>query len=170
MPCCFLLQTEKVQHINRVGKCGPMIAIHYSTFKTPGAWVSFESLGMILCKYGTCRTGACEQESRCWSLLRASRDSREVSSFKSQFSPRKNKLGSPPPQKTSTLFPKKTSSPADAFITAAVTVEMQEPNLLIGHTGVSPLMSAWLMPRETFAPWNAFWIKMYLWGKHLKKK
>lgn len=151
MPCSFLLWTEKVQHINRAGKCEPMIAIHYSTFKIPGARVSFESFGMILCKYGTFSTGACEQESRCWSLPRASQESREVSSLKSQFSPLKNKLGSPP-QKTSTLFPKKTPSPANAFVTAAAMVETEEPNLLVGHTGMSLLTSVQLMPRETFAP------------------
>lgn len=169
VPCSFLLRTKKVQHINRVGKCEPTIPIHYSTFKIPRAWVSFESFGMILCKYGTSSTATCKQESRCQSLLWASRDSREVSSSKSQFSPLKNKLGSPS-QKTSMLFPKKTSSPADAFVTAAATVETEELNSLIGHTGVSPLTSARLMPRGMFAPWKAFWTKMYLWGKHFKRE
>lgn len=88
-------------------------------------------------------------------LLWASRDSRKVSRLESQFSQIKNKLGHHP-QKTSTLIPKQTSSLAVAFVTAAVTVETNEPNSLSGHTGVSPLKSAWLMLRETLAPWNAF--------------
>jgi len=96
VPCSFLLRTKKVQHINRAYKCEPMIAIHDSTFKIPGGQVSLEQFGMILCKYGTFSTGSCKQESHCWWLLRASQDSREVSSLKSQFSPLKNKLGSPP--------------------------------------------------------------------------
>lgn len=106
---------------------------------------------MILCKYRTFSTGACKRESHCRLLLQASWDSRGVSSLKSQFSPLKNKLGSPP-QKTSMLFPKKTSLPADAFVTVAVTVEKEMLNSLVGHTDVSLLTSVRLMLQEVFAP------------------
>lgn len=78
-------------------------------------------------------------------LLQASRGSREVSSLKSQPSPLRNELGSLP-QKISTCFPKKTSSPADAFVTAAAAmVEREEQNSLAGHNSEP-------VPRERFAP------------------
>lgn len=72
-------------------------------------------------------------------LLQASRGSGKVSSLKYQLSPLKNKLGSLP-QKISTCFPKKTSSPADAFVTAAAagTVEREEQNSLAGQNGHEP--------------------------------
>lgn len=98
-------------------------------------------------------------------LLRASRDSGEVSSLKSQLSPLKNKLGSLP-QKINMCCPKKTSSPADAFVTAAaaVMVEREDQNSLARHSGVSQCRGRGLLPETPLE------LKCALGGSIFKKK
>lgn len=98
-------------------------------------------------------------------LLRASRDSGEVSSLKSQLPPLKNELGSLP-QKISTCFPRQTSSPADAFVTAAaaVMVEREEQNSLAGQSCVSQGRGRGLLPETPLE------LKCALGGNILKRK